>query len=213
MSKLSADDVFSILQPRLRKELPGHKAHVRMAPFHRKETALHGVYNRKCRQAGVLALLQWSNEPRVVLTVRNKKLNNHGGQISFPGGKCEDGETHVQAAMREAAEEVGALPSSFKLAGALTPLYIPPSDFCVHPFVAVTDADIDWHRDEQEVASIEHASLRELAREANIKKAERQIRDLKVIVPFYHTNGLEIWGATAMMLAELLEILQNEDLL
>ena len=213
MTQHSPDAAYSVLKPRLRKELPGHDAHVRMAPFHRKESALHGVYGKKCRQAGVLALLDWSREPSVVLTVRNKKLNNHGGQISFPGGKCEEGETHVQAAMREAAEEVGALPSSFRLAGALTPLYIPPSDFCVHPFVAIVDREIEWQREEQEVSAIRHTSLKKLSAERNIQHAERKIRDLKVQVPFYKIDDLEIWGATAMMLAELVEILKDESLI
>ena len=207
MRTRSPEEVYQLLRPRMLEELPGHAAHVRMAPFHRRDTSVHSVYDKDCRQAGVLALLDLSSTPSIVLTQRTNGLNNHGGQISFPGGSCELGETHIQAAMRETCEEVGAAPSSYVLAGALTPLYIPPSNFCVHPYLGIVINAVAWTRDETEVESIIHAPVASMTDTSNVRETIMSIRKMNVKVPLYQVGSHEVWGATAMMLSEILDIL------
>ncbi|NND72963.1 MAG: CoA pyrophosphatase [Rhodothermales bacterium] len=207
MNHSDPGQLYELLRHRLRDVLPGHGAHLRMAPFHRRDPDIHGVHGRDCRQAGVLAIVDIRVEPSFVLTIRRPELNTHGGQISFPGGKCEFGETHVQAAMRETFEEIGVLPSAYKVAGALTPLFIPPSNFCVHPYLAVLTDDVSWTVDTTEVEDVLMAPFASLVDPGNAREGVRQIRDLRVKVPYFDISGNEVWGATAMMLAEITDLL------
>ncbi|MGD2078139.1 MAG: CoA pyrophosphatase, partial [Chloroflexota bacterium] len=91
------------------------------------------------RQGAVLvALYDKDGQTHLVLTRRRDDLNDHAGQISFPGGRREDGETLQATALREAQEEIGLQPADMTILGQLSLLYIPPTDYEVHPFVA-------WH--------------------------------------------------------------------
>ncbi len=127
------------LAERLGGPLPGHEAHLRMAPQNPSRRADLSVEARDCRDAGVLLLLHPDEaDPSVVLTVRRDHLPDHAGQISFPGGRRERGESLSDTALREAEEEINLPPASVDVLGALTPLFIPPSNFCVHPFVGHT---------------------------------------------------------------------------
>ena len=209
MKQSDPGQLYEQLRLRLRDVLPGHTAHLRMAPFHRRDADIHGVHGRDCRQAGVLAIVDVRDEPSFVLTIRRAELNSHGGQISFPGGKCEYGETHVQAAMRETFEEIGVRPSEYKVAGALTPLFIPPSNFCVHPYLAVLTDDVSWTIDTAEVEDVLIAPFASIADPQNAREGTRQIRDMRVKVPYFDIRGNQVWGATAMMLAEITDVLRE----
>ncbi len=160
------------------------------------------------RLGGVLVLLYcYQNELHVLLTRRRDDLNAHAGQISFPGGRCEEGETFYETALRETFEEVGVYPAALAALGPLTQIYILPSDFEVHPFVA-------WHHDGQrpsfqpnvaEVAHILDVPLSHLLDPVNRKEEIWNLHDIEMDVPFFDFHGEKIWGATAMMLSELLE--------
>jgi 8-oxo-dGTP pyrophosphatase MutT (NUDIX family) len=162
------------------------------------------------RQGGVLVLLyQQDGETFLVLTRRRDDLSAHAGQISFPGGRREDGESIEATAIREAKEEIGIDPLELELLGRLSPLYIPPTDYEVHPFVA-------WHlgrpllvRQPSEVAEILIVPLNFLLEPENQYEEPWEIRGFRVQVPYYLVDNHKVWGATAMMLSEFLERLHR----
>lgn len=136
----------------------------------------------------------------MVLIERPGHLSKHAGQVAFPGGRREDGESRSEAALRETWEEVGQDPSRVHLLGALTPLYIPPSGFCVYPFVGWTPGLDPYRLDPGEVARAFSAPVRLFV---DGPREMMEVPRLKRSVPFFPINGYSVWGATAMMLAEL----------
>lgn len=182
-----------------------------MAPRHSVRQDALSVHGRACREAGVLALLLPPPDgPALVLTVRRDELPDHGGQISFPGGQREGDETLADTALREAQEEVGLDPSTIRVVGALTPLYIPPSNFCVHPYVGAAAHDLPLHPTDREVDTILRAPLnRLLSPDARVVETWT-LHGQEIDVPYFDVEGHIVWGATAMMLAELLAVLRDD---
>ncbi len=177
------------------------------APARRKELSIEG---RSCREAGVLALLMpHDSGPVVVLTVRRDELPDHGGQISFPGGQREGDETLVDTALREAHEEIGLSPDSVRLLGPLTPLYIPPSNFCVHPFLGAAPKRPPLTPTDREVSRVLRISLQRLLDPDTRVWEPWSLHGERVDVPYYDVDGHTVWGATAMMLAEVLAVARD----
>jgi 8-oxo-dGTP pyrophosphatase MutT (NUDIX family) len=145
----------------------------------------------------------------LVLTVRREELPDHGGQISFPGGQREGDETLDETALREAEEEVGLDPSSVTLLGSLTPLYIPPSNFCVHPFLGLVHHAPVLRPTDREVAQVLRAPLPVLLDPATRTVEPWTLHGQTVDVPFYDLDGHTVWGATAMMLAEAVAVIRD----
>ena len=143
----------------------------------------------------------------IVLTVRADTLGRHSGQVSLPGGVIEPGETFEQAALREAHEEVGLSPDGVRILGALTALDIPVSGFRLQPIVAVTEARPHLAASDGEVARILEIDLDELMNPAHVVSTTRERDGIALTVPAFHVAGHEIWGATAMVLAEFLALL------
>lgn len=197
------------LRARLQGPLPGHDAHLTMAPSHRLDEVTLTVARKKCREAAVLVLLYpLAGQPAVVLTARPPSMREHAGQVAFPGGRREEGETFRQTALREANEEVGLDPAQAEVLGALTPLYIPPSRFCVHPFVAICRTPPALFPMEAEVACVLHVPLPRLFDPQHRGRGRWMVRGERCDVPFFEVEGFQVWGATAMMLAELLEVVK-----
>jgi 8-oxo-dGTP pyrophosphatase MutT (NUDIX family) len=208
---LSLDCLFDRLSPRLERPLPGHDAHTTMAPRYAARKEALSVQEKDCREAGVLALLlpHESPEPAVVLTIRRDHLPDHPGQISFPGGQREGEETLTETALREAHEEIALDPTPVKILGALTPLYIPPSNFCVHPFVGVVAHEPDLRPTDREVGTVLRVPLRHLLTPSTRIVETWTLHGTDVDVPYYDVEGHTVWGATAMMLAELLAVVRD----
>jgi 8-oxo-dGTP pyrophosphatase MutT (NUDIX family) len=187
--------------------LPGSAAHEVLAPRPRGEWPSGFDPARIRHAAGLLLLFPVDDRPHVVLTVRAGTLGRHGGQVSLPGGVIDRGETVEQAALREAREEVALPPDGVRVLGVLTPLDIPVSGFRLHPVVAAIDARPALVASDGEVARILDAPVDELLDPANFVATER-IREGHVqVVPAFRVGGEEIWGATAMALAEFLTLL------
>ena len=198
------------LAKRLEQTLPGHEAHLTMAPRYPARRADLSVNGRDCREAGALVLLYpHDDEPVVVLTVRREHLPDHAGQISFPGGQREGDESLPETALREAEEEIALPPTSVQLLGRLTPLYIPPSNFCVHPFVAGLDAAPTLRPTDDEVGQVLQVPLSHLLAPATRRTETRTLHGTDVEVPYYDVAGHTVWGATAMMLAEFLTVTRD----
>ncbi len=161
------------------------------------------------REGAVLLLLYPRGEHTcVLLTRRRDDLQAHAGQISFPGGRRERMETLAQAALREAHEEVGVEPSRVQLLGELTPLYIPPSDFQVHPFVGWHEQPAAFTPQPSEVAELLETPVRLLLDSQSRQEEVWNQRGMELRVPFFSIGPHKVWGATAMILSEFLERLR-----
>lgn len=212
MTELPHSKVVAALRARLARAdepLPGLKAQLTLSPPFRGDPEGLKEIASGCRRAAVLILLYPLEDGRsgLVLTLRQRALQAHSGQISLPGGSIDEGETAVEAALREAFEEVGVPQDQPEVLGALTELYIPPSHFCVTPVVAALDTRPALRRQPDEVAALIEAPLAILLDPATRVEAERRIGGNMVLVPYYAVDGYEVWGATAMILAELTALL------
>ena len=170
-----------------------------------------GEIPQDARESGVLLLLQEdvsNGEHQVILIERTKDRSAHSRQIAFPGGRREIGDASLmETALREAEEEIGIDRSQVKIAGALTPLYIPVSNFMVYPFVGVTGGDTLFAPQPSEVARIITVPLSYLFTEGtriHTTVSPESAKGETLQVPAYQlpAGGPLVWGATAMMLSE-----------
>jgi 8-oxo-dGTP pyrophosphatase MutT (NUDIX family) len=159
----------------------------------------------------VLALLYpCDGEPHLALTVRTSSLGHHRGQVSLPGGGREDSDASLEAAaLREAEEEIGVDASSVQVLGALTPLYVPPSNNCIHPFVGLVRERPQFELDRNEVAELIEVPLAILLDPSTRREEEWDREGKPYQVPFYAIAGHKVWGATAMILAELIALISQ----
>ena len=155
------------------------------------------------RKAAVLVgLIDRGNDYGVLLTLRPDTMPSHGGQVAFPGGRLEAGETALAAALREANEEVGVDPVSVRLLGQ-GDTYLTGSGFAISPFVGILPPGFVPIPHEREVAAAFETPLSFLMNPANHQRHEREFRGaLRAYYAMPH-NGRYIWGATAGMLKSL----------
>lgn len=136
------------------------------------------------------------------------EADKHRGQIGFPGGKREESDADLaSSAVREAEEEVGVDRQAVHLVRDLTPLYIPVSNFLVHPFLALTVERPDFRPQPDEVAEILEVPLRDLIGPDKVRHADIRLHGGPTLmnVPGFHIHGYVLWGATAMILNEFRE--------
>lgn len=194
------------LEERLRSALPGEAAQRRMAPRPPRKWPEGFTPDQIRHAAGLLLVFPVQDRAHIVLTVRADALR-HGGQVSLPGGVVEPGETYEQTALREAHEEVALPVEGVRLLGALTPLDIAVSGFRLHPIVAVREARPALHPADGEVAAVLELDVDDLMAPDQPRVHERLLGGVAVTVPGFHVQSREIWGATAMVLAEFLTLL------
>lgn len=198
-------DLERFLRARLAAPLPGAEAQRRFAPVPLLPGWSPDLTPATARRAAALLLFYPSSSgPTLALTVRHTSLPHHAGQISLPGGGLEPGESLEAAATREAEEEIGVAPDRLRLVGALSPLWIPVSNFVVTPFVAVTDERPAFRLHPGEVEALVEVPLSHLRDPAQIRWAQRQRLEQLVDYPFIAIDQHTVWGATAMMLSEFL---------
>jgi 8-oxo-dGTP pyrophosphatase MutT (NUDIX family) len=190
---------------------PGRAAQVRMSPRPRPGDVFPLPPEIHPKEAGVLILLfPDGGDLGFFLTRRADTVENHKGQISLPGGAQESRETLQQTAMRETCEELRFDPARVEMLGELSPVYIPVSGFRVTPFVAFTPERPRVNAAPEEVVEIIDVPLELLVDEKIVAEEEWSIRGYAGIVPFFNIRGHKVWGATAMMLGEFVEMLRNE---
>lgn len=198
------------LEDRLAGPKPGLEAQLAMITNPRPGHQVYHEMEDSCHKAGVLVLFYpRKGHLHLVLTRRTEQVDYHKGQISFPGGRQEKGETLEQTAKREAQEELNIDPDSIRLLGRLTPLYIPPSNYCIYPVVAISESRPDFRPYRLEVAEVLEIPLNYLFNPQNVRREKWTLRGTDAEIPFYAFGEHKIWGATAMVLAELLEILKS----
>ncbi len=201
-----------VLAKALQGPLPGVEAQLQLA--HPART-LQAPFGKTPREAGVLILLYAHDDefffPLIERTSHNPQ-DRHRGQIGLPGGKRETQDADIIAtAVREAEEEVGVPRESIEVLGALSTLYIPVSNFNVSPIVATTSARPAWIPQSSEVARIIEAPFAALQHAEAVKHTDRTVGEgvrLKQ-VPYFDVGGEVVWGATAMILSELRQVVKH----
>ena len=196
-------------------ELSGEDSHAKMSPPYRLELAdKMKTKSKSARRAGVMALFypKSNNETHLVLILRKTYKGVHSAQVGFPGGKYEDADLNdlMQTAIRETEEEVGVLRADFQVLKTMSPIYIPPSNFMVHPFIGVSSAYLSFVKQDEEVEAIIEVKLNNFLDDKNsITTTVPTSFDVEVEVPAFKLNGHIVWGATAMMLAEIKDLLKQ----
>lgn len=185
-------------------------AHYLMAPLTRAATRPADLPGAARIGSVLLLLYCHQQEIHLALTRRRDDLNSHAGQVSFPGGRAEARETLVEAALRETEEEVGVRPSTITVLGELATIWIPPSDFQVHPFVGWVHGG---ERPSFQVAVNEVAELLEVPLSYLLQPDARregviERQGYRLTVPYFDVEGHMVWGATAIILSEFLERLR-----
>lgn len=202
------------LQDRLLAPLPGPEAQYEMAHGSRK-----GLYGHPgdAKQAGVLALLYPKAEDWHVVFIErvSNQKDRHSGQISFPGGRFEaSDQTLANTALREAEEEIGITQKDVQVLGALSQLYIPVSNFLVHPYVGFIDYTPSFLPEASEVADILETPFKTFLKEENVAQKAIHLSGNLILkdVPHFNVANKVIWGATAMMMNELVVLAKELNL-
>lgn len=205
------ETLTGLLGQRLKGPLPGPQAQMRMSPRPVNMDRFQLKPRPDARKGGVLVLFYPSNnEAYLPLIVRQEYEGVHSGQVGFPGGKQDENDTDlVHTALREAEEEIGIDSKELQVVGQLSPLYIPPSNFTVQPVVAVTHVTPRFFADAREVAKVLTIPFADFLDEKKRKEEFWERKGMAMITPFFHIQDQVIWGATAMMMSELIYLLKE----
>jgi 8-oxo-dGTP pyrophosphatase MutT (NUDIX family) len=200
-----------LLRRELLKTLPGTEVQWEMASSDRMMRNFPRTPGNDARAASVLILLYPLNGSVYTVFMQRPDYNGvHGGQISFPGGKQEPSDKDsIHTALREAQEETGVDPRQITVIGTLTPLFIPVSNTIVTPVVGWIKEKPLFSHQEEEVVFLFDADIRRFFDPSIIKTKPLQIENMTINVKYFDYEGNVIWGATSMMLHELLVIIKR----
>lgn len=200
---------FHFLDQRLQQPLPGKKAHLKMIPQPvdpSDEIPVESI-DSSGHPSGVLIPLFPDEEQdlNVILTLRTD-LIRHAGQISFPGGRSDEDESAIDTALRETKEEIGISESNIQILGSLTPFYLYKSHNQITPIVGCLEKKPEMQRNPIEVEEIITVKLDTLLAEEIFRKERWDLSQNSFHVPYWNFHRVPLWGATAMIMSELLEI-------
>lgn len=208
-------DEFSLSVSKIKNiPLPGQVSQFKMAPPFRKELLERSKEAINfAKKAGVLALIypDKNHQASLVLILRKTYEGVHSGQVGFPGGKLEEHDTSLEmATLREANEEIGVPISEIKILKQLTELYIPPSNFYVQPYLGISGNNLSFYKEDSEVEEIIEVPLSHFFNDdLVISKIVSTSYNVDVEVPAFYLNEYIVWGATAMILSEIKDLLKQ----
>jgi 8-oxo-dGTP pyrophosphatase MutT (NUDIX family) len=209
--KMDFATLIEKMKRRLVLPLPGEEIQFLMAPVGRKKISQQPPTMLPRKSAVLILLFPEDQKIKVVLIQRPDYEGVHGGQVSFPGGRFEEGDLElVNTALRETEEEIGISTESVSIIGHLSDIYITPSNFMVSPFVGWTGENPQFRPDAREVESVIIADLLDLA-----ENSKRELKTIhhnsgyKIKAPYYEVEGFTVWGATAMIISELNTIVKE----
>lgn len=215
MDRIMNFDDFLILLSKVKNlPLPAQASQLKMSPPFRLELIeMSKDKMKRANRAGVMALFypDKRQQTKLVLILRNTYNGVHSGQIGFPGGKFQPNDVSLEkTAIRETSEEIGIPEQSIEIIKQLTEVYIPPSNFYVQPFLGIIKDTPTFNKQDDEVEEIIQVLLNHLFNEVNVINTSVETSyKVKVEVPAYKLNGHIVWGATAMMLSEIKDLLKK----
>lgn len=198
-----------IIKEALGRPLRGVNSHQKMMPPNRK---LHPADTDKHRlkpSSVMLLIFQENDVWYVCLIKRPVTMKHHAGQIAFPGGQIEPGETPLQAALRETREEIGIVPGDIEVLGSLSELFIDVSGFIIHPFVGWLKVTPRFVINKAEVDKILRFPL--LKYKNSLGETELVTASGRLKVPCLHFEDEIIWGASSMILSEFIDVLEDDN--
>ncbi len=207
---MTFDSFINNLNEKLSLPLPGHETHKRMMHLERLLTKIEP--NNSTKKSAVLVVFYPDkNEIHLPLILRPVHDGKHGGQMALPGGKMElVDENLARTALREAQEEIGIKAIDVKILGELTEIFIPVSNFSVKPFVGFLNYKPDFFPDQREVEKIFEVSFNSFINQKEIVYKPIKIASNLVEVPGYEIHDQWVWGATALIMHELIEVFNKE---
>ncbi|MEM5564322.1 CoA pyrophosphatase [Psychroserpens sp. AS72] len=194
-------------------KLPGEDSQFKMSPPFREELIEANKAKMKhAKQAGVMALFypNKAGETYLILILRKTYKGVHSAQVGFPGGRFEIDDPDLEyTALRETYEEVGVPIKDVEVLKAMTKLYIPPSNFTVSPYIGITNKTPHFIKQDEEVEDLIEVSLSHFLDDSNeVEVGLMTSMQVELEVPAFTLNGHVVWGATAMMLSELKDLLK-----
>lgn len=202
--------LISSLEKGFSENLTGKSYQYEMAPGGRLERELEALETASPKESSVLILVTSNaNTPLIPIIERTRKPNSaHSGQISFPGGRWEESDRDLEfTALRETEEEIGISKEEVQIIGKLSPLYIPVSNFRVHPFVGFIGTKPEFQPESREVERILEINPFDFQ-----KGKKKQVGKVKTdlgmtfTVPYFDVHGHKMWGASAMIFNEFLHL-------
>jgi len=193
------------------RSLPGIESHQKMIPKERNIPSMDKIKRSNPKKAGVMALFYPGDqaETHFLLTLRANYPGTHSSQISFPGGKIEKGDKDLaHTALRETCEETGVDPKAITIKKALSEMFIPPSNFLVQPYLGFSHTQPKF-KPNHEVEKIIQVRLSDLLNDDAIGIKNLTTSYMKKIdVPCFYFDQNVVWGATAMMLSEIKDLIK-----
>jgi 8-oxo-dGTP pyrophosphatase MutT (NUDIX family) len=208
--QLTPDEIKILLT----RSLPGYLSHLKMAPPTRKtelEAAKEAMQFAK-KSAVMILLFHEGEKLKVVFIRRSFYVGIHAGQMAFPGGRFEESDVTVEeTAFREIEEEIGITRDKIELLGRISDIYVPPSNFLISVFVGYLSEKPFYTPDEREVAEVIEVDFEDFLKPENIAVKDFHVPSVNhaVTAPYYQTTHCDIWGASAMVVSELVDMLQN----
>ncbi|GGF30567.1 NUDIX hydrolase [Echinicola rosea] len=206
---MKLEEVIHKLEEKVKRPLPGKEGQVKMAPqpLDNARFAQHDL--TYAREGAVLILLYPNGNDCWIPFIKRPEYDGaHGGQISLPGGKKEEADTNLQeTALRETEEEIGVPAQDVQVIGKLSQLYIPPSNFLVTPYIGFVEQMPTFIPDPREVSRVIQCDFKTLLDHNARKETTIQARNnTKIHAPYFDIDAEVVWGATAMILSELMVI-------
>lgn len=203
------------IREKLSKTLPGLASHLKLAPKERAGEIENYINSQKqAKKSAVMILLyEHDNDTKIVFIRRSFYVGIHAGQIAFPGGRYEESDGNIRTtALREVEEEIGIKANDIEILGRLTDIYVPPSNFLISIFVGYLTQKPVFNIDKREVHEVIELTLNDFF-------AENVIHEKEFVVPstqhsvnarYYKVGNIDLWGASAMVMTELIDILRND---
>lgn len=206
-----ASEFYEFLKSRSKKKLPGREAQMKMSPVPLDpDVVLPRRSSDTAHPSSVLIALfpEEDEDLHVIFTLRTESIR-HAGQISFPGGRTEGGESLIETALRETEEEVGIKRTKIEIACNLTPLYLHRTDNQITPYVGFLEKRPHLKPNPAEVKEAFTTPIRKLVSEENFVVEKWKLSNAIYKVPYWNIHSVPLWGATAMMMSELLELFKE----
>jgi 8-oxo-dGTP pyrophosphatase MutT (NUDIX family) len=211
-SEIKTRTFLKKLKDELLLNLPGVEAHLRLAPELRVNDIKEGITPDHALESAVLIILYpFNRRLHTVVILRNEYDGAHSGQISLPGGKAEESDIDFKhTALREAQEEIGIIPSEMEIIGQLSRFYVRPSNFIIYPFIAYCPQRPVFYPDITEVQRIIEIDINnEISFTKKVNRTLTFKNNMQVTAPGFKVGSEFMWGATAMIFSELIQVLNS----